>query len=62
MGRRLADKLVRVHTLDGSPLMVLIHVEVQGSHETDFSERMYVYNYRIYDKYRCPVVSHDTPG
>ncbi len=57
MGRRLADKLVRVHTLDGTPLMVLIHVEVQGSHETDFSERMYVYNYRIYDKYRCPVVS-----
>ena len=57
MGRRLADKLVRVHTLDGSPLMLLIHVEVQGSHETNFAERMYVYNYRIYDKYRCPVVS-----
>jgi hypothetical protein len=57
MGRRLADKLVRVHTRDGSPLMVLTHIEVQGAFERNFAERIYVYNYRIYDKFRCPVVS-----
>ncbi len=57
MGRRLADKLVRVHTRDGGPLMVLAHIEVQGQYERNFPERLYVYNYRIYDKYRCPVVS-----
>ncbi|SLM29938.1 conserved hypothetical protein [Desulfamplus magnetovallimortis] len=57
LGRRLADKLVRVHTLNGNQMMVLIHVEVQGNYELDFAERMYVYNYRIYDKYRYPVVS-----
>ena len=57
MGRRLADKLIRVHTRDGEPLMVLAHVEVQGKYERDFPERIYVYNYRIYDKFRCPVVS-----
>ena len=57
IGRRLADKLVRVHTRDGKPLMVLTHIEVQGAYETDFAERIYVYNYRIYDKFRCPVVS-----
>ena len=57
IGRRLADKLVRVHTRDGSPLLVLTHIEVQGAYERDFAERIYVYNYRIYDKFRCPVVS-----
>jgi hypothetical protein len=57
MGRRLADKLVRVHTRDGEPLMVLTHIEVQGTYERDFAERIYVYNYRIYDKFRFPVVS-----
>jgi len=57
MGRRLVDKLVRVYTRDGEPLMVLTHIEVQGTYERDFAERMYVYNYRIYDKFRFPVVS-----
>ena len=56
-GRRLADKLVRVYTRDGEPLMILTHIEVQGTYEPDFAERMYVYNYRIYDKFRFPVVS-----
>jgi hypothetical protein len=56
-GRRLVDKLVKVHTRDGEPLMVLTHIEVQGTYERDFAERMYVYNYRIYDKFRFPVVS-----
>jgi hypothetical protein len=37
--------------------MVLTHIEVQGAYERDFAERIYVYNYRIYDKFRCPVVS-----
>ena len=57
MGRRLADKLVKVYSTDGTPLMVLVHVEVQGKYESNFTERMYVYNYRIYDRYSCPVVS-----
>jgi hypothetical protein len=33
IGRRLADKLVRVHTRDGAPLMVLTHIEVQGAYQ-----------------------------
>jgi len=36
---------------------MLIHVEVQGKKEKQFSERMFVYNYRIFDKYRRTVVS-----
>jgi hypothetical protein len=35
----------------------LIHVEVQGRRESGFPERMFVYSYRIYDRYRRPVVS-----
>ncbi|MEM7534825.1 MAG: hypothetical protein AAF639_21795 [Chloroflexota bacterium] len=56
-GRRYADKLVRVWTKDGDPLHVLNHIEIQGSREAGFEERMYIYHYRIYDKYRIPVVS-----
>jgi flagellar biosynthesis/type III secretory pathway protein FliH len=35
----------------------LIHIEVQSQQETNFAERMFVYNYRIYDRYRRSVAS-----
>ncbi len=55
--RRYADKLVRVHFLNGSEKWILIHVEVQGAADTNFSERMFVYYYRIRDRYQKPVIS-----
>jgi hypothetical protein len=57
IGRRLADKLVRVWRHGGEEVWVLVHVEVQGRPDPEFPERMYVYNYRVYDRYRRPVVS-----
>nr|VFJ51643.1 MAG: hypothetical protein BECKDK2373C_GA0170839_103231 [Candidatus Kentron sp. DK] len=57
LGRRYADKLVKVWTVDGQETWVLIHVEVQGQPEPDFEERMYVYNYRLFDRYQVDVVS-----
>ncbi len=42
---------------DGSKAWMLIHVEVQGKKEKQFAERMFVYNYRIFDKYRRTMVS-----
>jgi len=57
IGRIYADKLVKVWQRDGSEIWVLIHVEVQSQVQSDFPERMYVYNYRIFDMYRRPVVS-----
>jgi hypothetical protein len=57
VGRRLADKLFKVWREDGQEAWLLIHVEVQGQREQTFPERMFVYNYRIYDRYRRPVVS-----
>lgn len=57
LGRRLADKLFKVWRLDGEESWVLVHIEVQSQEELDFAERMYVYNYRCFDRYRRPVIS-----
>ena len=57
VGRRYADKLVKVYILDGSATWLMIHVEVQGEPDRNFAERMYTYNYRLYDRYQREVVS-----
>jgi hypothetical protein len=57
LGRRYADKLVKVWLRDGSERWLLIHVEVQGRREEGFARRVFVYNYRIFDKYNAEVVS-----
>ncbi len=56
-GKRLADKLVKVHLLSGEPALALIHVEVQGSPEVHFARRMFQYNTRILERYGEEVVS-----
>ncbi|UZQ54495.1 DUF4351 domain-containing protein [Trichothermofontia sichuanensis B231] len=55
--KRFADKLVKVWLHDGSETWILIHIEVQGRKDPHFLERMYVYNYRISDRYNRPVLS-----
>jgi hypothetical protein len=57
VGRRYVDKLVKVWTKDGVETWVLIHVEVQTTRDADFPLRMYIYNYRIFDRYNKPVAS-----
>ena len=57
LGRRLADKLAQVWCRDGDEAWVLVHIEVQGQQEAAFAKRMYIYNYRIFDRYNRPVVS-----
>src|SRR5262249_18508080 len=56
-GKRYVDKLVKVWLKDGREEWVLVHVEVQAQEEADFAERMYVYNYRLFDRYNRKVVS-----
>ncbi len=51
VGRKHADKLIEVTLYNQAKRWVLIHVEVQAQRETVFSERMFVYNYRIYDRF-----------
>jgi hypothetical protein len=57
ISKRYADKLVRVHRRNGEPTLVISHIEVQNEGEDDFDTRMYGYNYRLMDRYNCPVVS-----
>lgn len=57
LGKKIVDKLVKVYLNDGSEKWLLIHIEVQGYQEENFSERIYIYNYRIFDRYRKEVIS-----
>ncbi|SFU76848.1 hypothetical protein [Pseudoduganella namucuonensis] len=57
LGPRRLDKLVRVSALDGGARMLYIHIEVQRSREREFAERMFTYNYRLYDRFRCPIAT-----
>ncbi|MCP4155168.1 MAG: hypothetical protein GY757_46010, partial [bacterium] len=51
VGKRFADELVKVHLKNGSTgcVAIFIHIEVQGSKDDNFEERVFVYYYRIYD-------------
>jgi hypothetical protein len=49
-GRRYADKLVRVWSKQGKEQLLLLHLEVQAQPEKGFDRRIFVYNYRIFDR------------
>jgi hypothetical protein len=57
VGCRYADKLVKVFLVNGTETWLLIHIEVQGYPDPDFAQRMFVYYYRIFDRYSVDVVS-----
>jgi hypothetical protein len=57
LGRRLADTLVQVWRREGTDAWVLIHIEVQGQPEQDFARRMFVYYYRIFDRFERSIMS-----
>ncbi len=57
IGRRIADKLVKIYLPDGKETWLLIHIEVQGYYEAEFARRMYIYNYRLFDRYKTEIVS-----
>lgn len=55
-GTRTVDKLVKVYRKK-TEVWVLVHAEVQGQAQSDFAERMFTYYYRLYDRYRVPIIS-----
>ena len=57
ISNRLADKLFQVWTLDAEPFDVMVNVEVQAHNDQSFAERVFIYNYRTFDRFRRPVVS-----
>lgn len=52
---RRADLLAKVWLLDGTEQWLLIHIEVQGYKDPDFPRRMFVYFYRLTDRFGVPV-------
>ncbi len=56
IGRRFADQLIKIWLKDGDELWLLLHLEVQAHREQNFSERMFTYSLRIFDRFgRIPV-------
>jgi len=52
MGDRASDVLVKVYLKNGSYsyICLFIHFEVQGQPRANFMKKMYIYNYRTFDK------------
>lgn len=57
LGRRRVDGLVQLSLINGKQQWVYVHVEVQGQKKSNFAERLFIYNYRLYDRYRRPVAT-----
>lgn len=55
--QRFTDKLAKVWLKNGKTTVVYIHVEVQGQYDEDFAKRMFIYNYRLFDRYDTSVIS-----
>lgn len=55
--KKILDKLVRVNLKNGGKKIILVHIEIQGSYEKDFSNRMLLYYFRIWEKYKSPIAS-----
>jgi len=57
IGPRRADRLVQVWLVGGEEAWLLVHVEVQSQEVPSFPERMFVYNYRVFDDHHHEVMS-----
>ncbi|KAF3887197.1 MULTISPECIES: RpnC/YadD family protein [Nostocales] len=57
IGKRLVDKVAKVWLIDGEKAWILIHIEVQGQYDRQFAQRMYIYNYRLFDRHKQKVIS-----
>jgi hypothetical protein len=49
--------LVKVWRKNGQERWLLIHIEIQGWPEEEFAQRLFVYHYRIFDRYNRQVVT-----
>ena len=53
--KRRIDILAEVK-IQGEDTIILIHVEPQSYYQEEFDERMFIYNSRLYEKYRKPIL------
>jgi hypothetical protein len=57
VGSRRADKLVQVQTKEHGAVWVLMHIELQSTKDVTLAERMYIYNYKLFDQYKMNIAS-----
>jgi hypothetical protein len=57
LGKRFVDKLVKLYLHGGEEVWILVHIEVQSQYEAQFAQRVFTYNYRIFDRYQRQVAS-----
>lgn len=57
IGTRFVDKLLKVWLIEGEEAWLLLHIELQSQQDRGFAKRMFIYHYRIYDRYDREVVS-----
>ncbi len=57
LGRRFVDKLVKVWLKNGTETWVLIHIEIQGKYDNNLPFRLFVYYYRIFDRYQVQIAT-----
>lgn len=58
IGKRIPDKLMKVWRNNGTEACIVVHIEVEGNNQRcDFAERMYIYRYRIFERYPMPIAS-----
>ena len=51
----MVNQIKFITELSGKESWIYIHIEVQGTRQAEFAKRMFVYNYRIFDRYEKPV-------
>lgn len=51
------DKLIKVYRKNGLETCILLHFELQGEKEAEFSNRLFTYHYRLLERYAIPVVT-----
>jgi len=56
-GRLTADKLFRVTLHSGEETVLYLHIEIQGQWDGSFESRMWIYNYRLCDRFGSNVIS-----
>jgi hypothetical protein len=54
---RRVDKLVKVWLKNGQQTLLYIHIEEQAQYDSDFPESVFIYHYRLYDRYGPLVTS-----
>jgi hypothetical protein len=55
--KRYADKIIKVFTKSGKEQWILVHIEVQGYQDKNFTKRMFTYFYRILDRWNKNIMT-----